>query len=176
MLATRILPLDAPPPRPVGTVYMDATLRPARSLDARGLKVIMLAMMAVCTAVGLVFWSLGAWPVVGFLGLDIALIWLAFRAHARSGARERELVTVTAERIQITHADHKGRERWWATSPQFARVELDTPDPLEASVALAAGPDRLALARYLSPPERKRFARALDGAIQRARAERHPAG
>ena len=32
-------------------------------------------------AAGMVFYVLGAWPVVGFMGLDVALVWWAFRKN-----------------------------------------------------------------------------------------------
>ena len=39
----------------------------------------------VSFAAGAMFFVVGAWPVVGFLGLDLLLIYLAFRASYRSG-------------------------------------------------------------------------------------------
>ena len=34
-------------------------------------------------ATGAFFWSLGAWPVLGFFGLDFLVIWLAFKLNRR---------------------------------------------------------------------------------------------
>lgn len=170
---TRIAPLDTEPPPPSGPVYLDAELRPNRSLSLRGFQIVMIALAAASFGVGCVFLAMGAWPVVGFFGLDILLVWLAFRASYRAGAREREQVRVTAERIDIASHDARGRVRRWCASPYFARVRLDEPEHAHPELALQAGPDTLALARCLSPDERRSFAGALETAIRRARTERH---
>jgi uncharacterized membrane protein len=172
-MTTRIEPFPAKPPRPSGAVYMDAVLAPNRSLSAQGLRIVMLATAAISFVSGLFFLSLGAWPVIGFFGLDVVLVWLAFRASFRSGQRQREMVLVASDMIQVGRRPAKGPEQWWGLSPHFARVDVEDPDGWEAQVALAAGPDRLALATFLSPAERVGFARALRDAIAQARSERH---
>ena len=48
-------------------------------------------MMSLIAAVsflsGIFFWSLGAWPVFGFFGLDVLLIYIAFRMNFRAARR-----------------------------------------------------------------------------------------
>jgi uncharacterized membrane protein len=173
-MAARIEPLPRPPSPAAGPVYMNATLTPSRSLSARGLTIVLWGMAGASLVSGLVFASLGAWPILGFFGLDVLLLWFALHVARRDGARVRERVVVTAERIEVGRRGTKGPERWWSVSPHFARVEVVRPDEWRADVALAAGPDRLALAHCLSPAERLDFADALRGAIAQARDERHP--
>jgi len=76
------------------------TLAPHRSLSPFGVKVVMGAMGLVSLGAGAMFLSLGAWPVFGFFGLDVLLLYLALRASARS-ARAREHITVTASLIEV---------------------------------------------------------------------------
>lgn len=173
---SRITDAHGPPPIPDGPIYMDAELRPNRSLSMTGFQIVMIVMAVASFAVGCLFLSIGAWPVIGFFGLDVLLLWLAFRASYRAGARERERVRVTAARVDVARADAKGRTRWWTASPYFARVEVVEAEDAHPEVSLRAGPDRLPLAICLSPHERLGFARALDAALTSARAERHPVG
>src|SRR6266700_7694041 len=56
-----------------------AVLTPHRSLGAVGFLVLMSLLSAVSFAAGLVFYLIGAWPIVGFLGLDVLLVYVAFR-------------------------------------------------------------------------------------------------
>ena len=49
------------------------------------------------------FLLIGAWPVFGFLGLDVLLIYIAFRANFRA-ARAYEEVTVTATELTDGYA------------------------------------------------------------------------
>ncbi len=60
----------------------------------------MLCIGGVSFVSGMVFLMLGAWPVFGFLGLDVALIYWAFRANFRA-ARAYEEVTVTASELKV---------------------------------------------------------------------------
>ena len=58
-----------------------AVLTPHRSLGAVGFVVLMSLLSALSFAAGIMFYLIGAWPVVGFLGLDVLLVYLAFRAN-----------------------------------------------------------------------------------------------
>ncbi len=55
----------------------------------------MSALIGCWMFVGILFWSIGAWPIFGFFGLDVLLIYLAFRWNYRS-ARAREEISVSA--------------------------------------------------------------------------------
>ena len=74
--------------------FFAAMLTPYRSLGANGFRILMLVVCAICLVAGLVFLALGAWPVFGFLGLDILLIFLAFRWNYKA-ARAYEQVSVS---------------------------------------------------------------------------------
>ncbi len=49
----------------------------------------MAAIVAVNLAAGIVFSMIGAWPVTGFMGLDVVLVWWAFRANFADGEAGR---------------------------------------------------------------------------------------
>ena len=61
-----------------------AVLKPHRSLSSTGFMLVMMALVACSFTAGLAFWLMGAWPVVGFFGLDILLVQLAFRLNYRA--------------------------------------------------------------------------------------------
>jgi uncharacterized membrane protein len=172
-MSNRIIALEHPPILAAGPVYMDAELRPNRSLSGNGFKIVMLSMAAMSFLAGLGFVSIGAWPVIGFFGLDILLIYLAFKLNFKSGAKERETIRVTASEIAISRTCYRGRVGWWRVSPSFARVQVDQPSDYEATIHLTAGGTCVPLATCLSPPERIAFADALKSALDRARAERY---
>jgi uncharacterized membrane protein len=62
--------------------HFDAVLYPHRSLSKTGLRWIIKALVTGCSLIGLLFFWLGAWPVLGFLRLDIVLIYGAFRMNS----------------------------------------------------------------------------------------------
>ena len=61
---------------------------------------LMMALVACSFAAGLAFWLMGAWPVVGFFGLDILLVQFAFRLNYRA-ARAAEEISLTRDRLTV---------------------------------------------------------------------------
>src|SRR5690606_40871520 len=51
-------------------LYFNAVLHPHRSLGPRGFLILMLAVGLVSFSAGVAFAVKGAWPIVGFFGLD----------------------------------------------------------------------------------------------------------
>ena len=54
-----------------------ATLTPHRSLSRRGMRIVIAVMAIGASIPGMLFFALGAWPIVGIMGLDVALVWWA---------------------------------------------------------------------------------------------------
>src|SRR5260221_5022737 len=65
-------------------VLFDVLLMPNRSLPPLGFALLMAAVSLLSFGAGVTFYLIGAWPVIGFLGLDVALIYIAFRVSFRS--------------------------------------------------------------------------------------------
>jgi uncharacterized membrane protein len=153
-------------------LYMDAVIRPNRSLSRAGMAVVLGVAIAFNLMVAVFLLVVGAPPVLPFLGLDVLALWLALRASNRALSRS-ERVKVTAEAIVVSREDAKGARVVWTSPTAFTRVDLDQPGEHESRVRLFMSRRRLTLARALSPDERVQFARALERAIKAARAERY---
>jgi uncharacterized membrane protein len=155
-------------------LYLDAVLKPNRSLSERGFAVGMAIVAVVFFLTGLMFWSMGAAPILGFFGLDMVAIWLAFRLSFRK-LEVQTHVTVTARAIRLRHRDANGRIREAEVPSAFARIELDEPVTPTSWLRIEHGRTAWVIGRFLAPPERKAFAEALRTALRAARAERLPA-
>jgi uncharacterized membrane protein len=153
-------------------LYMDAVIKPNRSMSRQGLYVVMGVMIAFNLMVAVFLLVLGAPPVLPFLGLDVLAVGLALRASFRAAERS-ERVRVTAEAVTVSREDEKGARVVWTSPTAFTRVGVEQPGEHEARVRLMMSRRRLTLVRALSPPERVEFAKALERAILDARAERH---
>lgn len=153
-------------------VYLDAVLEPPRSLSPRGFNRVMLALGAMSAVIGLAFLLSGAYPVVGFMGLEILALWLVFRLNFRAQAA-RTYVRVTAETVVVRKVDGWGRERRAALAAHFARVEYDRAADGPNALRVAASDRAYPLGEFLTPRERESFARRLAAAISDARRERH---
>jgi uncharacterized membrane protein len=145
-----------------------AVLRPHRSLGPAGFLALMLALGAVSFVTGMVFFVAGAWPVLGFFGLDVALVYVAFRLNYRSG-RRYETVDVTRERLTLTHVHPSGRCEQFECNPYWARVKLrEWPDG-RTLLSIAAQGREHAFGRLLTDDERRDLASALREALLEAR-------
>lgn len=147
---------------------MDATLTPHRSLSKFAFRALMTFVIAMNVAVGTYFVSQGAYPVVGFLGLDVAAVWLAFHLNYRA-ARQAEHVRVGPDHVHLERRSPRGVDHW-VVSPLWARVSLGA-----SAVRIASAGSALSVGAFLSPKERREFALALDAALFRARRGDHSA-
>lgn len=155
--------------RPAEPVLFDAVLYPHRSLGPAGFRLLMAAVAVVAGTIGLMFFLRGAWPITGLLGLDVLLLWWAFRASYRSG-RMRENVRLTPSELVVTRTHPNGRAARWTFQPSWLRVDIDDPPRHESQVTLSSHGRRVVVGSFLSPEERADFARALRAALDRIRA------
>jgi uncharacterized membrane protein len=145
-----------------------AVLTPHRSLAPAGFLLLMVVICAISFATGLVFYLAGAWPVMGFFGLDVLLIYIAFKLNYRA-ARLYETVEVTPDNLVITRVHPSGRMERFDCNPYWARVRLrEWPDGRNDLRIIAQGRE-LAFGRFLTDDKRRDFAAALRGALLDAR-------
>ncbi len=147
---------------------LDVVLYPHRSLPPQGFMILMIGFGAVSFVTGAVFATMGAWPVLGFFGLDVLLFYWAFRVSYRSG-RLREVVRVTRHQLTVQRVQPDGRRKTWSFEPAWARVELYRPAEHDCRLILASGQRRLAIGKFLPPEERVAFAATLSEALRAAR-------
>lgn len=138
----------------------DAVLYPNRSLPNAGFVAVMMIVIAANLLFGVYFFSIGAWPVIGFCGLDVFLVWLAFKISYRQG-RLHERVRVSRGDMQVSRVLPSGHESRWRLEPFWARVVIDNPDEHEARVRVVSKGRSLILGSFLSPDERMEFGKAL---------------
>jgi uncharacterized membrane protein len=146
-----------------------ATLTPYRSLSPRGYAWLLMLVGGTCFLSGLLFWSMGAWPIAGFFGLDLLIIQLAFRMNYRA-ARACEIVELTPERLTIRRVAANGKAEDFAFNPYWARLEIDRHEEWGITrMALASHGRRLALGSFLNPDDRESFAAAFSKALASVR-------
>lgn len=150
---------------PTAPVFFSATLRPHRSATTRGIDIVIALIALMSFGAGVAFVSLGAWPVTGFLGLDILLLWLALRLNHRAG-NARETVEMRENVLRIVRVDAWGRRKEWTFPPYWAQVVLD--EERRAIVVRSHGVEA-AIGGFLSGGEREDLLRALRRALGKVR-------
>ena len=146
-----------------------ALLTPHRSLNRTGFLVVMAFVSVVSFAAGLVFLLMGAWPVLGFFGLDVLAIYWAFRVNFRR-AKASEEIRVTPSELRLRRVSHRGHVVEFVLNPLWVQLDRKTHPEfgIEKLYLLSKG-RRVAIGSFLSPGEKASFANALVAALQAAR-------
>lgn len=153
-------------------IYFDARLTPNRSLSPKAFLTVMGIVGGASFLAGLMFLSMGAFPVIGFFGIDALAIYFAFRWSQRS-QRQVTRVKVTAEKIDLIHEEPGRKVRRAEIPTAFARVRLEQPERAPSELQIAYQSQAWVIGRFLTPGERKSLKSALETAIHRARNERY---
>jgi uncharacterized membrane protein len=157
--------LPAPPP-----ARLDVVLYPNRSLGRAGFAVLMAAIALVSGAVGAGFVMVGAWPVTGFLGLDVVLLYLAFRWNYRQ-ARRAEFVRLDRDGLSVRRLEPDGRTQSWRFEPYWVRVCLEHVGRHEMRLVLRSHGRQVVIGAFLTQDERVELAQALEAALWEHRAD-----
>ena len=146
-----------------------ALLTPHRSLNRTGFLVLMTFLSVVSFATGVAFLLMGAWPVFGFLGLDVLVIYWAFRVNFRRGNATEE-ITVTPSELRVRRVSHRGHVVEWVLNPLW--VQLDQKIHAEFGIErlyLVSRGRRVSIGNFLGADEKASFAKALLAALQTAK-------
>jgi uncharacterized membrane protein len=146
-------------------------LYPNRSLSPKGFLLLMLFIGGVSFVSGVAFLMMGAWPVFGFFGLDVLLIYIAFKLNYRSG-RAFEMIELSPELLKLTLVDPAGRRKSFDFNPYWVRVRLSERPDGRTNLRLASHGQELEFARVLNDEERRAFAGVLENALAAARTAR----
>jgi len=149
-------------------VWFDAVLHPHRSLSPVGFLILMVALASVSFATGITFLMAGAWPVFGFFGLDVLLVYVAFRANYRSGL-VYETLRLTHDELAVQRVLPSGESRSWIFQPYWLRVHMDDPPRYDSRLTLSSHGNSLVIGAFLTPEERLEVAQALGSALARTR-------
>ena len=124
---------------------------------------------AVSFVAGIAFWMMGAWPVLGFFGLDVLVIYWAFRINFRSADATEDIV-VTPSELRVRRISHRGHLIEWSFNPLWVQLE-QTGDPefgIERLYLVSRG-RRVSVGQFLGADEKASFAKALLAALQTAK-------
>lgn len=144
-------------------------LQPHRSLNRRGFYLLMVFFSGASLISTLPFVVLGAWPVLGFMGLDVAIFYFAFRASFRA-ARAYEDVEVNFFELKLTKVSPSGERVEWHFNPSFVRLEQDQDEESgKLRLALVSRGKSVEFASFLGPADKADLAMDLSQALAVAR-------
>ncbi|HET6469515.1 MAG TPA: DUF2244 domain-containing protein [Geminicoccaceae bacterium] len=151
---------ESPDPR-----RFEAVLYPNPPLGRCGFIILMGAVVIVSAGMGAAFALAGAWPVSGFMGIDVVLLYLAFRACQRQ-SRRVELIRLDHRGLRVRRLQPDGQSQEWLFEPYWVRVNMDDPPRRDSFLTLSAHGRHLCIGSFLTPEERLGLARALQDALR----------
>jgi uncharacterized membrane protein len=166
---------NAATPAPLATLAFERVLLPHRSLPPRGFHLLMLILGLISLAVGIGFVSIGAWPVMGFFGLDVLLVYVAFRLNYRS-ARRSETIRLAGDAFTVERVDVRGQRRMWRFQPFWLRVILEEQGDEWNRLLVASHGRSLVIGDIVTPAIRRELAASIGEALKRWRDALNPAG
>ena len=164
-----------PDPKPRWLEQM--TIWPHRSLSPRGFGIVMWVLAGFLFLIGLGFFLAGAWPVIGFLGLELLVVWGAFKLNYRA-ARHRETIQTTTEELMVESQTPAGKRAQKSFPIGWLRVSLSPSEsPVMKSrdqqkIILSSHGEQAEIGKYLHPAEKAGLSRELKAMINRARVTR----
>ena len=150
------------------------TIWPYRSLSPRGFALVMAALGTLAFTIGLGFFLMGAWPVIGFLGLELLVVWIAFKMNYRA-AQRRQHVTATSQQLTIEDVSPAGRSETTSLPTAWVQVELTPKDEPEVrdrgrqKVIVRSHGRTAEIGGFLHPAETPRLAHEVNRMVDRAR-------
>ncbi|NIY75163.1 DUF2244 domain-containing protein [Thalassospira sp. HF15] len=143
-------------------------LFPPRSLSRRAARNIVLFLAALTTTIGFIFWSVGAWPVIGFLGFDVVLLSLAFYFSFRS-ARQEERIELAPGNLRVTRISVRGERQEFDFQPYWLRVVHERGEDEQSALFLRTHGKSLEIARFLGADEKESLAIKLEAVLRQTR-------
>jgi uncharacterized membrane protein len=146
-----------------------AVITPHRSLGRVGFLILMAFFGGISFIAGMVFLIAGAWPVFGFFGLDVLLLYWAFRLNYRHAGAYEE-VKITPSALTLRKVSHHGRVREWVLNPLWVKLDKVVHEEygIERLLLVARG-KQLVIASFLGPDEKANFAKELGSALNKVK-------
>ncbi|RYE78218.1 MAG: DUF2244 domain-containing protein [Hyphomicrobiales bacterium] len=146
-----------------------ATLTPHRSLTRRGYRYVIALACIMASIPGIVFLSMGAWPIVGFLGVDILAIAWALRASMKSG-KQYEVVTLWPDELEVKQVSGKGKAEITRFNPFYVKLVIDRDfNERTTGLHLRTRDADLVIGAFMNPDDKASFAKVFGTALRKAR-------
>ncbi len=127
----------------------------------------MLGAVAANLVIGLPLFIMGAWPVFGFMGLDVFLLWWLFK-RSYLDARRSETLLLTDRELVVVRVAPDGEREEQRLDAYWLKVEAT-----EERLVVTSRGNRAVIGRFLGPDERLRVTEQLKAAIADMRAPRY---
>ena len=146
-------------------IFLNITVLPYRSLSKKGFKQLMFVVSFIFFSVGVFFWYIGAWPVFGFLGLDVFLLYYAFKINYKSG-EIFETIKIIREKLSITRSFPSGKKQIWNLETYWTKVEILNPARNQHNLIVKSKDKVVLIGSFLNLNDKKKLLNQIESALK----------
>ena len=139
---------------------LNIILYPHRSLSPKGFLMLMLCIIFVSFSIGAFFMLKGAWPVFGFFGLDVLLVYIAFKVNYHN-AKRYEKIRLWENSLIIKKKSDNGKSNTWKFNPYWVRLEMKKSQSRSSDLNLSSHGKTISIGSFLSNQEKEEVANTL---------------
>lgn len=146
-----------------------ATLTPNRSLSRGGLRIVLALFVVGLSVPAMILFSVGAWPIIAFLVVDVLAIWWALSA-SMGESRRYEKVTLWPDELELKRGTGRGKEELVRFNPHFVKLVIDRDyNERTTAIHLRTRDSDTEIGAFLNPDDKASFAKAFGTALRKAR-------
>ncbi len=153
---------------PQKSLRFEALLYPHRSLTPSGYTLFFCLFCSFSLVISCYFFFLGAWPIVGFLGIDVLALYWAFRSSYKS-AEIQERIQLTAQKLIVKRSRMEGEQQCWVFNPFWVQVLIDRTPAFGGQLCFREKGYDLVIGSFLTSQERYKFANDLNDVLYQQR-------
>lgn len=146
-----------------------AQLTPHRAMSPKTVRWVIAFTAVLASIPGILFYALGAWPVVGFMGLDVALLWWAMTKNLKEGEAFEE-ITLWPDELHIRQVSATGEEQIKAFNPFWVKfsTRLDHANEIVTGLHISHRGEKMEIGAFLNPDDKKSFSQVFGNALAKA--------
>ena len=142
------------------------TLKPYRSLNKIGFITMMVVLSGFSFITGIIFMKKGAWPVFGFFGLDILLVYIFFRLSYKSG-KEFEVINLTKKKLIIKKYKEKKIIKTYILDANWVKIQIQNPLEHSSKLQVSSKNKSIIIGSFLRLDEKIEVLQNIENALRK---------
>ena len=142
----------------------EITLYPYRSMNKLGFFILMFTLALISFVAGIMFILIGAWPVFGFFGLDVLLVYICFKLNFRSG-KDFEIIDLTKKELIIRKYGATKLRKMYKLNPNWIKIKILNPKSHLSKLKITSKKKSVIIGSFLRPEERLEIVETLKKAL-----------
>ena len=151
-------------------ILLEAYLSPSVAIKLSAVRWILSLFGCVCVLVGVTFALIGAQPVLGFMGIEIILLFAVYRFCVRN-SRMAEQIILSSHSLLFRRIDRYGNVSITSLEPLWLRVEIGRAKGVFRHIILASKGRTYNVGVFLTPEEKVVLLNTLQRALRALRTE-----